>query len=88
MFEQDPRELQVLGEFLSLHYCFLYFLLFVYLQQGSYTIRNKFQKLGKDIEVAKGRDMDRYHSLLGHLKDSYHRCGMVCFYIVFLGHFC
>lgn len=45
--------------------------------------RNKFHKLGKDLESAKGRDMDRYHNILVQLKESYSQCGMVC-YKVFL----
>ncbi|KAL9460924.1 hypothetical protein AB3S75_004004 [Citrus x aurantiifolia] len=38
--------------------------------------RNKFDKLGKDLDFAKGKDMERYCKLLGQLKDSYRRCGM------------
>ncbi|KAI4355536.1 hypothetical protein L6164_004298 [Bauhinia variegata] len=38
--------------------------------------RNEFQKLGTDLESAKGRDMDRYNIILGQLKESYRRCGM------------
>ncbi|KAH9664809.1 Occludin ELL domain-containing protein [Citrus sinensis] len=37
--------------------------------------RNKFRKLGKDLDFAKGKDMERYCKLLGQLKDSYRRCG-------------
>ncbi|KAA8541709.1 hypothetical protein F0562_022861 [Nyssa sinensis] len=37
--------------------------------------RNEFQKLGKDLENAKGRDMERYNNILGHLKESYRQCG-------------
>ncbi|GAY38605.1 hypothetical protein CUMW_037940, partial [Citrus unshiu] len=37
--------------------------------------RNKFHKLGKDLDFAKGKDMERYCKLLGQLKDSYRRCG-------------
>ncbi|KAK7294311.1 hypothetical protein RJT34_17199 [Clitoria ternatea] len=49
-------------------YCSLYKILEGY--------RNDFQKLGKDLENAKGsRDMDRYYFTLGQLKESYRRCG-------------
>ncbi|KAI9160673.1 hypothetical protein LWI28_010554 [Acer negundo] len=37
--------------------------------------RNKFQKLGNDLEFAKGRDAERYSKLLGQLRDSYRQCG-------------
>ncbi|KAH9614879.1 hypothetical protein KSS87_021685 [Heliosperma pusillum] len=37
--------------------------------------RNEFQKLGLDLESAKGRDMERYYSILGQLRDSYRQCG-------------
>ncbi|KAL5757626.1 hypothetical protein ACOSP7_020237 [Xanthoceras sorbifolium] len=37
--------------------------------------RDKFQKLGKDLDFAKGRDVERYCKLLGQLKDSYSQCG-------------
>ncbi|XP_074276034.1 uncharacterized protein LOC141599813 isoform X2 [Silene latifolia] len=37
--------------------------------------RYEFQKLGLDLESAKGRDMERYYSILGHLRDSYRQCG-------------
>ncbi|XP_054783898.1 uncharacterized protein LOC129290862 [Prosopis cineraria] len=39
------------------------------------SYRNEFLKLGKDLEYAKGRDMDRYYNILGQLKESYQRCG-------------
>ncbi|KAJ0007634.1 hypothetical protein Pint_28897 [Pistacia integerrima] len=39
------------------------------------SYRKKFHKLGKDLEFAQGRDMERYYKLLGQLKDSYHQCG-------------
>ncbi|CAK7356822.1 unnamed protein product [Dovyalis caffra] len=39
------------------------------------SYRNEFHKLGKDLESAKGRDMDRYHNILVQLKDSYRQCG-------------
>nr|GMC55702.1 dentin sialophosphoprotein [Ipomoea batatas] len=37
--------------------------------------RIKFSKLGKDLEVCKGRDMERYYVILEQLKDSYRQCG-------------
>ncbi|KDP40804.1 hypothetical protein JCGZ_24803 [Jatropha curcas] len=37
--------------------------------------RSDFLKLGKDLEFAKGRDMDRYQKILVQLKESYHQCG-------------
>ncbi|KAK3009334.1 hypothetical protein RJ639_014475 [Escallonia herrerae] len=40
------------------------------------TYRNEFHKLGKDLELANGRDMDRYYDVLGQLKESYRQCGM------------
>jgi hypothetical protein len=46
--------------------------------------RTKFQKLGKDLEFAKGRDMERYFDTLGQLKQSYRQCGTVCFVLVIL----
>ncbi|KAK2654228.1 hypothetical protein Ddye_014084 [Dipteronia dyeriana] len=39
------------------------------------SYRNKFQKLGKDLDFAKGRDAERYSKLLGQLRDSYSQCG-------------
>jgi len=40
--------------------------------------RDEFQKLGDDLQQAKGRDMDRYYDLVEQLKESYGRCGPVC----------
>ncbi|WCJ39590.1 dentin sialophosphoprotein-related [Euphorbia peplus] len=37
--------------------------------------RNDFSKMGKDLDVAKGRDMERYNKILGLLKESYRECG-------------
>ncbi|KAG5036442.1 hypothetical protein AAZX31_07G011300 [Glycine max] len=37
--------------------------------------RDQFQKLGNDLELAKGRDMDRYYDIVEQLKESYRRCG-------------
>ncbi|KAK9282375.1 hypothetical protein L1049_005292 [Liquidambar formosana] len=39
------------------------------------TYRDEFHKLGKDLEIARGRDMERYYYILGQLKDSYRQCG-------------
>lgn len=50
--------------------------------------RNEFHKLGKDLESAKGRDMDRYHNILMQLKESYSQCGMVCFKVFLWYLFC
>lgn len=47
--------------------------------------RNEFQKLGEDLEVAKGRgDKERYFDILGQLKESFQQCGTVCFVLVSL----
>ncbi|CAI0392024.1 unnamed protein product [Linum tenue] len=43
------------------------------------SYRNQFHKFGKDLEFAKGRDMERYHTILAQLKESYHQCGAVRF---------
>lgn len=37
--------------------------------------RNEFHKFGRDLETAKGRDMNRYYSILGQLQESYRQCG-------------
>ncbi|KAK6914779.1 Occludin homology domain [Dillenia turbinata] len=37
--------------------------------------RVEFQKLGRDLEMAKDRDLEQYHILLGQLKETYHQCG-------------
>lgn len=40
------------------------------------SYRNEFQKLGKDLEFAKGRgDKERYYDILAQLKESYQLCG-------------
>ncbi|KAK7389611.1 hypothetical protein VNO78_24788 [Psophocarpus tetragonolobus] len=39
------------------------------------SYRDEFQKLGNDLEYAKGRDMDRYYDIVEQLKESYRRCG-------------
>ncbi|KAJ7963145.1 dentin sialophosphoprotein [Quillaja saponaria] len=39
------------------------------------SYRNEFHRLGKDLEFAKSRDVDRYYNILGQLKESYQRCG-------------
>ncbi|CAN1837002.1 hypothetical protein LINPERHAP1_LOCUS34948 [Linum perenne] len=38
------------------------------------SYRNQFLKIGKDLEFAKGRDMDRYQKILAQLKESYQQC--------------
>lgn len=54
-------------------------------QHNTYYCRNEFQKLGKDLEFAKGRgDKERYYDILGQLKESYLQCGTVCFVLVSL----
>lgn len=40
------------------------------------SYRNEFQKLGVDLESAKGRDKQRYDDILAQLRESYSRCGM------------
>ncbi|KAI3671623.1 hypothetical protein L1987_87363 [Smallanthus sonchifolius] len=40
------------------------------------SYRNKFQTFGRDLEVAKGRDIDRYNKILEQLMESYRQCGM------------
>ncbi|CAN4086909.1 unnamed protein product [Withania somnifera] len=37
--------------------------------------RNEFMKLGKELEVSRGRDTQRFYDMLGQLKDSYRKCG-------------
>ncbi|KAK6911957.1 Occludin homology domain [Dillenia turbinata] len=37
--------------------------------------RVEFQKLGRDLEMAKVRDLEQYHILLGQLKETYQQCG-------------
>ncbi|KAJ8553287.1 hypothetical protein K7X08_023965 [Anisodus acutangulus] len=39
------------------------------------SYRNEFMKLGKELEVSRGRDTQRFYDMLGQLKDSYRRCG-------------
>ncbi|KAF8379997.1 hypothetical protein HHK36_027466 [Tetracentron sinense] len=39
------------------------------------TYRNEFQKLGSDLDLAKGRDMEGYYNILGQLKETYRQCG-------------
>lgn len=39
------------------------------------SYRKGFQKLGKDLEHAKDRDMERYNNVLEQLKESYRQCG-------------
>lgn len=40
--------------------------------------RNEFQNFGRDLEVAKERDNDRYNKILDQLMESYRQCGTVC----------
>ncbi|XP_065880215.1 uncharacterized protein [Euphorbia lathyris] len=40
--------------------------------------RNDFSEMGKDLDITKGRDMDRYNKILGLLKESYRECGVRC----------
>ncbi|XP_047330057.1 uncharacterized protein LOC124933667 [Impatiens glandulifera] len=37
--------------------------------------RNEFHKLGRELESAKGKDMERYYIILGKLNESYRQCG-------------
>ncbi|CAK9165305.1 unnamed protein product [Ilex paraguariensis] len=48
------------------------------------SYRNEFNKLGRELEIAKGRDAERYYSILEQLRDSYRQCGMVVLYFLFL----
>lgn len=42
--------------------------------------RIEFQKFGDDLEYAKSRgDMDGYDNIAEQIKESYRRCGSVCF---------
>ncbi|GFY97143.1 dentin sialophosphoprotein-like protein [Actinidia rufa] len=41
------------------------------------SYRNEFNKLGRDLEIANGKDMEKYYSILGQLKESYRQCGTV-----------
>ncbi|KAI3416639.1 Occludin_ELL domain-containing protein [Psidium guajava] len=37
--------------------------------------RSEFEKMGKDLEFARGRDIERYNNILTQLKESYRKCG-------------
>lgn len=37
--------------------------------------RKEFLKLGRELDLAKDRDMERYYNLVGHLQDTYRHCG-------------
>ncbi|XP_057978198.1 uncharacterized protein LOC131164775 [Malania oleifera] len=39
------------------------------------SYRNEFRKLERDLEIANGRDMDRYYDILSQLNESYRQCG-------------
>ncbi|PON96111.1 Occludin domain containing protein [Trema orientale] len=39
------------------------------------SYRKEFDQLGKDLELAKGRDMEKYYNILEQLKESYRQCG-------------
>ncbi|KAL3343808.1 hypothetical protein AABB24_027372 [Solanum stoloniferum] len=39
------------------------------------SYRNEFIKLGKELDVSKGRDTKRFYDMLGQLNDSYRKCG-------------
>ncbi|XP_071710257.1 uncharacterized protein [Rutidosis leptorrhynchoides] len=39
------------------------------------SYRNTFQTFARDLELAKGRDNDRYKKIVEQLMDSYHQCG-------------
>ncbi|XP_010274312.1 PREDICTED: dentin sialophosphoprotein [Nelumbo nucifera] len=38
--------------------------------------RNDFQKLGHDLELARGRDVEGYYNILEQLREMYRQCGM------------
>nr|XP_043617530.1 uncharacterized protein LOC122589312 isoform X2 [Erigeron canadensis] len=40
------------------------------------SYRNEFQTFGRDLELAKGTDDDRYNKVLEQLMESYRQCGM------------
>lgn len=40
------------------------------------SYRNEFQNFGRDLELAKERDNDRYNKILQQLMESYRQCGM------------
>ncbi|MFS7974438.1 putative occludin domain-containing protein [Helianthus anomalus] len=40
------------------------------------SYRNEFQTFGRDLELAKGRDIERYNKILEQLMESYRQCGM------------
>ena len=69
-----------------LNFILFYFIWFYTCNLISIICRNKFHKLGKDLDFAKGKDMERYCKLWGQLKDSYRRCGMVWLSLVFRLH--
>ncbi|KAL9267756.1 hypothetical protein AKJ16_DCAP13088 [Drosera capensis] len=37
--------------------------------------RSEFEKLRSDLQTAKGRDMERYHKIVSHLRERYHQSG-------------
>ncbi|KAI3777882.1 hypothetical protein L1987_47685 [Smallanthus sonchifolius] len=39
------------------------------------SYRNEFQTFGRDLELAKGRDIDRHNKILEQLMESYRQCG-------------
>ncbi|KAI3727306.1 hypothetical protein L1987_67119 [Smallanthus sonchifolius] len=39
------------------------------------SYRNEFQTFGRDLELAKGRDIERYNKILEQLMESYRQCG-------------
>ncbi|XAR49958.1 hypothetical protein NMG60_11004147 [Bertholletia excelsa] len=39
------------------------------------SYRNEFLKLGRDLDNAKGRDMEKYYHIVGQIRESYHQCG-------------
>ena len=46
--------------------------------------RDDFEKLGKDLEYSKDRDKEKYYKTLEQLLESYHQCGMVDIFSMFL----
>ncbi|GAB2228027.1 hypothetical protein Droror1_Dr00009856 [Drosera rotundifolia] len=38
--------------------------------------RSEFEKLASDLQTAKGRDMERYHKIVSHLKERYRQSGL------------
>ncbi|XP_026662010.2 dentin sialophosphoprotein [Phoenix dactylifera] len=49
--------------------------IYCYLNKNLEKIRDDFLKVGHDLELAKGRDMEEYYNIVEQLRDMYHHCG-------------